>query len=161
MKELMFWVGMLVAVMGIWMPPYFVKHELGQKTVAKEEWPNAVCAVRYGMLLTTEGGFVMNNNGTQYKLQQMSPGHCKWVEDVALEKALARDNQHRAQLFLALKTRVLDEKELLEAKNYGSELNISDNVSYNEEAKSRELSDAWLQQGKLRHAARLKYWNGR
>lgn len=59
----------------------------------------------------------------------------------------------RRDLFFALRTRVLTEAELEQARACGRHLNIEMQVSYYPEQKDRELADAWAVQGMMRAAA--------
>lgn len=61
------------------------------------------------------------------------------------------DYDHRRRdIFFALRTRRLTDEELIEARDYGSRLNIEPRVEYYPAEKARELADAWTVQGMMR-----------
>ena len=61
----------------------------------------------------------------------------------------------RAQLFFALRTRVLTNAEELRAMELGESLNIQNGVSYFPDQKARELNDAWFAQRRLQLLAKV------
>lgn len=60
------------------------------------------------------------------------------------------ENQHRADLFDALKTRVLSDDEMREVLGYGEMINIPFNIGYLPDEKARERSEAFQRQILLR-----------
>lgn len=101
-------------------------------------------------LLDGSEGAIQSDGVNQYILTKISPGHGRWVEDVAGEREIRREENHRARLFHALFTRVLTKKEMTEALGYGESLNVSVGVMYHADEKRKELMDAFYQQAKLR-----------
>ena len=114
----------------------------------EHKWPWADC--------TESRGVAMSTGWSQYKIIELSPGHCGWVEDREAERQIAEGEAHREALWRALRTRVLTDSEMREALGYGDGLNIRPNVSYSEADKIRELGDGFVTQAKLRAAAGMK-----
>ena len=74
--------------------------------------------------------------------------------DVSAEQAVRDHERRKHDLYFALRTRVLTDEEWEEVVRYGDQLNIKNMVSYYPSEKTIELNDAYLQQFKLRRAAR-------
>lgn len=111
----------------------------------KYEWPNCESP--------TEGGLgygALSCNGTQYKKSEVSPGKWEWVQDIEAMNSMADRENHRRDLFWALRSRILTDDEMKEVVEYGNSLNIELNQSYFPEEKFKELNEALFQQHRLR-----------
>lgn len=117
----------------------------------KELWPNTTAPDK------TNPYWKFNNNltinGTPYKKSEISPGKWQWVVNEELLRLSQIRENHRRDLFWALRSRVLTDAEMTEVDGYRDSLNIEQMVSFNPAEKARELNDALLQQFKLRLAA--------
>jgi hypothetical protein len=78
----------------------------------------------------------------------------KWVENVVLSTALAKVEEHKAQLAWALRSRVLTDEEMGEVATQGSWLLIPDGVSFYQADVDRQFNEALLQQFRLRAIAK-------
>lgn len=85
---------------------------------------------------------------TQYKCDKG-----KWVVDDEALKRLADEEKHKADLYWALRSRVLTSKEMAEVAQYGSKLLVHPMQPYFQEEIDREFNAALLQQFILRTAA--------
>ena len=95
-----------------------------------------------------------NINGTMYKVKQISPGKCVWVENVEGEQSIRAEYKRRADLFNALTHRALTSDELKEAAAYGDELNHPpDGTPYYENELNNQLQLAWTIQQTLQMKA--------
>lgn len=96
----------------------------------------------------------MNNNlsinGTPYWKVEVKPGKWEWQVNEASLKLLNDEERHRAELWMALRTRVLAADEWKEVLQYGDRINRPPNIPYFAEEKSRELNDAYATQQLLR-----------
>lgn len=95
-----------------------------------------------------------NINGINYKPSEISPGCWQWVVNEEAEKRIRDEEAHRANLYWALRSRVLNDEEMAEVERYGSSLNIQLMVSYSPHEKEMELNNALLQQFRLREIAK-------
>ena len=95
-----------------------------------------------------------NINGINYKQSEVSPGRWQWVVNEEAEKRIRDEEAHRANLYWALRSRVLNDEEMAEVERYGSSLNIQLMVSYSPHEKEMELNNALLQQFRLREIAK-------
>ena len=98
----------------------------------------------------------ININGIHYKKKEVEPGKWQFVVNEELERIAAERQRHRRELFWALRSRVLTDKEMAEVGEYGRSLNIEPMVCYKQEDKDKELNAALLQQFRMRHAASPK-----
>lgn len=116
----------------------------------KMEWPNTTAPVKEDKW----AGGAMGINNLMYKKEEVSPGKWQWVIDRKSMAVTAKLETHRRNLYWALRSRVLTEKEMDEVTQYGDTLNIEQMVPYRAEEKMKELNDALLQQQRLRSAVR-------
>lgn len=99
-------------------------------------------------------GFILSPNSyQQFKQEKVSLGKCQMVEDVEEEKQTAEENQHRHNLWQALQTRALTNKEMKEVLDYGDMINMEPMQPYMEDAKQKERDEAFLQQARLQAVA--------
>lgn len=115
---------------------------------AKYEWPNCEPPREDGM-----GCQAMSDGRTQFKKEEVSPGKWQWMPDREAMQAMFDREQHRRDLFWALRSRVLTNAEMAEVSSYGDQLNIECGVSYMPGEKSIELNAALLQQFRIRDLA--------
>jgi hypothetical protein len=95
----------------------------------------------------------LNVNGTCYKKEEVEPGRWQWVVNEEAERLSREYENHKADLWWALRTRVLSDEEMQEVRSYGDFLNVRPMVSYNAEEKRRELDNALANQAMLQIAA--------
>lgn len=94
----------------------------------------------------------MNCNGTAYKKEEVERGRWQWVVDEKMMKYARDREQHRQDLYWALRSRVLSDDEMREILQYGDGLNVTPNTPYYAADKAKELNEALLQQHRLRLA---------
>jgi hypothetical protein len=95
----------------------------------------------------------MSTGWTQYKAVDAPGGRCRWVVDEDAMKWAADMERHRQELWWALRSRPLTDAEMADVAQMGVSLTVGAGVSYREEEKMRELSDALLQQFRLKAVA--------
>lgn len=96
------------------------------------------------------------SNGYQsFKEVEVSVGKCKIVEDIEAEETTRKIEDRRDELWEALQTRALTQKEMKEARRIGKYINISPMQPYMEIDKQKERDEAWLQQARLQA---IKEW---
>jgi len=106
--------------------------------------------------ITCKNSGTMTTGYTVYKAVDAANGRCKWVIDHGMMRALAEEEAHRQALWWALRSRPLTDAEMAEVAQMGLFLVIQMGAPYQEDEKMRELSDALLQQFRLRtEAAKL------
>ena len=88
-------------------------------------------------------------NGIPYDKKEID-GKWQWVVDEKLLREKQQREQHRCDLYWALRSRILTSDEFKEVIQYGSSLNIDLDTPFCSEEKTRELNDALLQQFKMR-----------
>ena len=93
----------------------------------------------------------MSTGFHQYIAKQISPGHCRWIEDIEGENSIAQYEAKKAALFHALKTRVLTDEELKSVGEFGSSLNTPDGIPYDSRQTAEELTQALMIQQMLRN----------
>lgn len=108
---------------------------------SKEYWEQYLCC---------------NFNGINYKMFEVEPGRWQWRVNEKLERMAREYEAHRANLYWALRSRVLTDEEMSEVERYGSSLNIQPMVSYSAHEKELELNNALLQQFRMRDIAAKK-----
>jgi hypothetical protein len=92
--------------------------------------------------------------GSQYyRPEDAEPGRCRWALDEEAMKRADERERHRQELWWALRSRPLTDKEMSEVKRMGIVLTVGYGVSYREEEKMRELNDALFQQYRLQAEA--------
>lgn len=119
----------------------------------KHKWPDCAPPDRTGLYWELNSN--LNVNGVNYLKKETAPGRWQWVENEEANKAAREFERRRKELFLALWTRALTPEEEAEAISHGDSLNIESMVPYTEDAKRRELHDAWFQQRRLQQIAHL------
>lgn len=95
----------------------------------------------------------MNCNGINYHKVEVLPGKWQWVVNEEAERRQHEHNQHRKDLYWALRSRILTDEEMDEVAQYGDSLCIEPMVSYYPAEKKQELNDALLQQFRMRQKA--------
>lgn len=80
----------------------------------------------------------------------------QWVEDVEAEDYLANMEHHKDDLVWALRTRVLNPKELDEVRAYGSDLLLHPGQTFYRQDIEKEFNDLMLTQFKIHLAAEEK-----
>ncbi len=98
------------------------------------------------------GGGGLSVNNVQYKKVEVSPGHWQWRINEEAMKMLADYEQHRIDLYFALRSRVLTDEEMQEVAHLGADLTIRIGEVYDQTEKYKELNEALLQQFKLKIA---------
>lgn len=91
-------------------------------------------------------------NGTPYRKVEVEPGKWQWQVDEGLQESMRKSERARADLYMALRARVLTDDEFSRAISLGLLLVTRNMVQYYELKKRRELDDAFLQQTRLRAA---------
>ena len=91
----------------------------------------------------------MSTGFHQYKKAEVEPGRWQWVIDEEAMRSRAEREEAKANLWWALRTRVLNDEEMVRVRQYGSSLNTPSGISYNASDKGRELNEALYNQAKL------------
>jgi hypothetical protein len=123
---------------------------------------NRMASEQYQAITSWAGGKSVKNEGGEWRVvldkqivfrvacaekQQLSNDERLLAE---MGNAQRENEERRAELFAALKHRVLTDDEMREVLNYGEMINTPMNVSYNSEEKARERSEAFQRQILLR-----------
>ncbi len=95
----------------------------------------------------------LSSNGVPYKKAEVSPGRWQWVVNKEAQERERKWQADIADLYSALRTRVLTDEEFDRAKSLGLSLVTRLMVPYYEQEKRRELDEAFLQQYRLREIA--------
>jgi hypothetical protein len=94
-----------------------------------------------------------NVNGRNYKRAEVSPGKWEWVPNEEADRRVNERENERLNMFAALTTRVVTEKELSEILKIGWQITVRNMVSYREGDKVREFNQALATQRELRALA--------
>jgi hypothetical protein len=105
----------------------------------KQKSPTAECR-QYQTLSTGDTMYACSPDG-------------KWVVDKAAMKAVADDDEAKKNLYWALRTRVLTDKEMEQVRQEGVDLLIHNGETFNDVEKEKELNDALVTQFRIRAIA--------
>lgn len=113
--------------------------------------PEKDCPPSYAGSMTS--AISSSSGAIALELRKLPNGKCQWQMNREETQRVQGEEQHRKDLYWALRSRVLTDAEMAEVAQYGADLNINDGETYNADEKARELNDALLQQYRLRLSA--------